>query len=124
MASVPQDDFEKHLAKVKGRGEELTSAGVIRLAKRLTQPVGNSATAKPAEDGDPATDGEELDTVATSIAGMAAEEQSRANAITKPRDAAGVDKTQELSETSEPESATAAEKGRLRWVEIAHSKPR
>src|SRR5262249_45482569 len=46
MASVPEADFEQHIAKVKGRGKELTSASVIRLAKRLAQP-GNSATAKP-----------------------------------------------------------------------------
>jgi hypothetical protein len=114
MASIPQDDFEKYIAKVKGRGRELTSAGVIRLAKRLAQPVGNSATTKTADNGEPATDGEKIDTVAEidqSVAGTAAEDQSRANAIIEPRDAAGVDKAKELRETSEPEERDSRGKG-------------
>lgn len=36
-ANVPQDEFERHVAETKAAGEELTSAGVIRLAKRIIQ---------------------------------------------------------------------------------------
>jgi len=117
IAFVPQDDFEKHLAKVKNRGEELTSAGVIRLAKRIAQRVGNSVIAKSANDGDLARDGEQVKTVAEidkSVAGMAAEDQRRANATIEPSDAAGVDKAKELSETSEPEERDSGGKGTTR----------
>jgi hypothetical protein len=114
MASVPPDDFEKHLAKVKDHGDELTSASVIRLAKRLAQAVRNSATAKPADDGDPATGGEEVNAIAeigNSIAGTAAEDQSRANAITEPRDAAGADKAKEVSQTPDPKERDSSGQG-------------
>ena len=36
-ASVPPGTFEQHIAETKAAGEELTSAGVIRLAKRIIQ---------------------------------------------------------------------------------------
>ncbi len=34
-AQVPEDVFERHVAEVKANGGELTSAGVVRLAKRM-----------------------------------------------------------------------------------------
>jgi hypothetical protein len=36
VAGIPTGDFEKHLAEVRGREEELTTAGVLHLAKTLT----------------------------------------------------------------------------------------
>jgi hypothetical protein len=36
-ASVPTEAFERHLAQVREAGQELTSAGVLRLAKQLAQ---------------------------------------------------------------------------------------
>ena len=59
MWSVPQGDFEQYIAEVKGRGDELTSAGVIRFAKRLQKEpprAGNSTVARSNENEDPATD--------------------------------------------------------------------
>jgi N6-adenosine-specific RNA methylase IME4 len=38
MARVPAEDFEQHVAEVRERGDELTTAGVLRLAKKLEQP--------------------------------------------------------------------------------------
>lgn len=35
MADVPEETFEQHIATVKARGDELTSAGVLRIAKEL-----------------------------------------------------------------------------------------
>ena len=36
-ANVPQDEFEQHIAEKKAAGEELTSASLIRLAKKIIQ---------------------------------------------------------------------------------------
>jgi N6-adenosine-specific RNA methylase IME4 len=38
IASVPVEVFESHIAKVRGQEEELTTAGVLRLAASLRQP--------------------------------------------------------------------------------------
>jgi hypothetical protein len=35
MASVPEEDFTRHVADVNDSDEELTTAGVMRFAKRL-----------------------------------------------------------------------------------------
>ncbi len=35
VASVPDDDFEQHVAKAKSHGGEITTAGVLKLAKAL-----------------------------------------------------------------------------------------
>src|SRR5215469_4394499 len=59
MWSVPPGNFEQYIAEVKGRGDELTSAGVIRFAKRLQKEpprAGNSTAARSNESEDPATD--------------------------------------------------------------------
>lgn len=36
-AAVPEAEFERHIAAVKSRGEELTSAGVRRIAKEIVR---------------------------------------------------------------------------------------
>jgi hypothetical protein len=109
IAFIPEDDFEKHIAEVKRRGEELTSAGVLRLAKRLSR---NSAIAEPADNTDTVTNGGDADAVAeianmraelASLAGMPTEEESRPDAVTKSGGAETVGKARDVSETPEPE---------------------
>src|SRR3990170_1050782 len=36
IASIPEEKFEQHIAKNKSRGDELTSSGMLRLAKNTT----------------------------------------------------------------------------------------
>jgi len=36
IASIPEEKFEQHIAEKKSRGDELTSAGMLRLAKNTT----------------------------------------------------------------------------------------
>jgi hypothetical protein len=38
MARLDEDAFEEHVAEVRGAGQELTTAGVLRLARELSQP--------------------------------------------------------------------------------------
>jgi hypothetical protein len=48
-ASIPEEIFDLHVASVKARGDELTSAGLLRLAKELKRQEqgGPSSGAKP-----------------------------------------------------------------------------
>lgn len=47
IANVPQEHFERHVAEVLDKKQELTSAGVLRLARGLQQPGKGDATAAP-----------------------------------------------------------------------------
>jgi hypothetical protein len=38
IAELPEESFERHVAEVRGAGEELTTAGVLRLAREAQQP--------------------------------------------------------------------------------------
>ncbi len=37
MASLPEERFEEHIARVKGKNQELTTAGVLRVARECNQ---------------------------------------------------------------------------------------
>jgi hypothetical protein len=117
LASIPEDDFERYIAKVIDSGEDLTTAGVMRHFKRQhndAQRTRKPATIDPADNDSSATDGEEVGTVAeivNSIAGMSTAEPSCADAMTEPGDPASVEKLEELSETPEPEEHDDAVQG-------------
>ncbi len=38
LASIPQEEFEDYVAAVKERGEELTTSGLLKLAKKQSRP--------------------------------------------------------------------------------------
>jgi hypothetical protein len=123
IASVPEDEFKRYVAEVKDRSKELTTAGLIRFAKRLgnvAQRACNSGITELAENNAPTTKADDDHTVAeivnpradgNSIAGMAREERSRPDAMTEPDDVASVGKASELLKTPEPDEHDYAGKG-------------
>ena len=38
IASIPEETFEEHVAQTKAKGDELTSAGMLRVAQKLHRP--------------------------------------------------------------------------------------
>lgn len=54
-ASVPEEEFERHVAEVKVSGKELTSAGLYRLARQTAIPPNGTSRVAPAVKGFNAT---------------------------------------------------------------------
>jgi hypothetical protein len=115
MASAPEDDFEKHIAEVKRRGEELTSAGVLRLAKRLeveAKRARNSMMVEPAQNNGQEPNGEDAGIGAHTIdfeAEHAAVDRRAVEAQMPPEIIVGLEvvasvgEAEELPETPQPE---------------------
>jgi hypothetical protein len=93
--SAYEEDLVRHVADVNDRGEELTSAGVMRLAKRRQdepQRARNSTVTEPADEDDPTTNGEDAAVAGVvaitegghSIVGVPTEMQSLADAMFEP----------------------------------------
>lgn len=114
MAGVPEEDLARHVADVNDRGEELTSAGVMRLAKRRKdgpQRARNSTFTQPADQDDPATNGKDAAAVAGvvaitqgshSIVGVPTKMQSLADAMLEPGGVANAGEETDTSETRGP----------------------
>jgi hypothetical protein len=113
LAFVPQDEFDKQIAKVKAGGTELSTAGMVRFGRRFKK----KQLSPPEEilestvDGETPTTCEIAETTREVLTtpkkaepepGLATKEQNQAGSMIEPDDAETLGEMMEVSEGLEP----------------------